>query len=186
MRRFTSTLLVGALLAAIGVACGDPSDDDAPRGGGGDMTCATGKRCATGETPTESPTPHTPGPSATVPVATTTAVAAAPTATAGPAAQTGTLEGTVHIGPTCPVVREGEDCDDRPYEADLDIVDGGGGLVTTVRSDVNGNFSATLAPGAYTLVPRSDGVLPYAGEQQFTIEAGRVTQVDVAYDSGIR
>ncbi len=116
-----------------------------------------------------------------------TAVSSSPTPVppASPAAN-GTLQGYVHIGPTCPVVIEGEDCDDRPYEADLDIFGASGSVVTTVRSGGDGFFRVSLAPGAYTLSPRSDGRLPYAQPQAFVITRGDVTLVDVAYDSGIR
>ncbi len=179
-------LVLLALVAALGVACGDGYDDDASdgRGGGDALTCLT-EPCPTPEregTFIASPTPHTPAPTA----AATATVPVAPTATSAPSALAGTVEGTVHIGPTCPVVIEGEDCDDRPYEADLDVFDAGGALVMTLRSDVDGDFRATLAPGAYRLVPRLDGSLLSASEQEFVIVAGRVTRVDVPYDSGIR
>jgi hypothetical protein len=179
-------LLLLALVAALGVACGDEYDDGASDGGSGsrDVICLA-EPCPTPEpeaTFGASPTPHTPAPT----VAATATIAVAPTATSVPSTQAGTLVGTVHIGPTCPVVIEGEDCDDRPYEADLDVFDASGSLVLTARSDVNGDFSATLAAGAYRLVPRSYNVLPHASEQEFAIDAGRVTRVDVSYDSGIR
>jgi hypothetical protein len=149
--------------------------------------CGDGYRTSdTDGTPRATPTAHTPAPTtstATTPALTPTAVVLE---TATPRASEGTLEGYVHIGPTCPVVREGDDCADRPYEAEMDVVDASGAVVVTVHSDAAGRFSATLAAGSYALVPRSTGVLPYASEQTFSIAAGAVTQIDVAYDSGIR
>jgi hypothetical protein len=171
------------MLATVAAACGDPSDD-ANGGGGATRTCVNAP-CETPEPAATfgvTPTPHTPVLSATITQATITSIPSSPI----PGSGTGTLEGYVHIGPTCPVVREGEDCDDRPHEADLDVFDANGGLVTTVSSDADGNFTAALAAGDYRLVPRDAGRLPYAGEQAFTIRAGEVTEVDVAYDSGIR
>lgn len=174
------TILVAVL--AVAAACGDPSDD---ADGGIDYTrVCLDAPCDTpepGPTSAITLTPHTPAPSATADPP--TATPEMPVATA--VRSTGTIEGYVHIGPTCPVVRESEDCDDRPHEADLDVFDGTT-LITTVWSDINGNFSAPLPAGAYRLVPSGDGRLPYASEQTFTIEVGRITLVDVAYDSGIR
>ena len=183
--------MLAVVLVLSGAACGEPSDDGAD-GGDDSRSCITAP-CPTLETdgtPRATPTAHTPSPTST-PESEPSSVSEAtpgPSATDTPRAAnaTGTLEGYVHIGPTCPVVREGEDCDDRPHEAEMDIVDASGDVVATVQSDTAGRFAATLAPGAYRLVPHTDGRLPYASEQEFVIEAGRVTEIDVAYDSGIR
>ena len=169
-------------LLAVAAGCGDPYDDgdngvDATRVCR-DAPCDTPEP---GPTLAVTPTPHTPAPSATV--VPPTATPDAPSSP--PVPSTGTLEGYVHIGPTCPVVREGEDCDDRPHEADLDVFDGTT-LAMTLRSDASGTFRASLPAGDYRLVPRDTGRLPYANEQPIVIESGRVTNVDVAYDSGIR
>ena len=166
-------LILMNVLAAFAVACGDGDTDPAP-GDGSSTTVATPTGVGTPTGAASPPTRETPTPPASAPTDT-------PAATA-----TGSLEGYVHIGPTCPVVREGEDCDDRPHEATMDIVDAGGAVIATVQSDATGRFSVTLAPGAYRLVPKIDGSFPSAGEQEFVIEAGRITQIDVAYDSGIR
>ena len=96
------------------------------------------------------------------------------------------ISGIVLIGPQCPVVREGEECPDKPYEADIDVYDASGALVTRVRSDAAGEFFVDLAAGAYRLEPRSPGALPYGSPQDVTVTAGHVTRVVVSYDSGIR
>jgi hypothetical protein len=177
------TVLALVSLVALALACGDPADDP------DDGTVNDG--CAHTCTPAPSATAELAS-TVTPPAATSTAVRAA-TATPGdgvasppPPSGTGVVEGYVHIGPTCPVVREGEDCDDRPYEADLDVFDTAGTLMTTLHAGADGNFSASLPPGSYRLVPRNDGRFPFAGEQEFVVEEGRVTEIDVPYDSGIR
>jgi hypothetical protein len=177
-------------LLSVAPACGDPSDDD--DGGGVATRICDAEPCDTPHAvPTRAtPTPYTPAPSPTSPPSTAepeppVPTSAPPTSTSVPST-TGTLMGYVHIGPTCPVVRQGENCDDRPHEAALEVVDAGGAVIMTVRSDANGNFNAMLPVGDYLLVPGNDGRLPYANEQSFAIESGRVTHVDVAYDSGIR
>jgi hypothetical protein len=179
MKRHLIALALAA--GALSVACGGEARDD---------VCVSGRedRCApqdSNNTATSAPSASsTPATRATVEATVTPAVSATPTSVA--AAGAGTLTGYVHIGPTCPVVREGDDCADRPHEAELDVLDAGGALVLTLRSATDGTFGATLAPGSYRLVPRITGRLPYAVEQFFFIEGGETTHVDVPYDSGIR
>ncbi len=148
-------------IAGVLVACSDPDD----------------KRNATPErgTPVASPTAYF------TPTSTADSTPT-PTMTSG---ETG-IVGTVLIGPQCPVVREGEECPNKPYEADIDVYDGSGKLVAQVRSDANGEFFVALAPGSYRLIPRSPGALPFASPQDVTVIAGQMAQVAVSYDSGIR
>ncbi len=98
------------------------------------------------------------------------------------------IEGRVTLGPVCPVVREGVPCPDRPYEAELRILDGAGREVAIVRSDAAGSYCLALAPGAYRVVPLSPPGLPLprAGAVDVTVVAGRFVTLDISYDSGIR
>ncbi len=96
------------------------------------------------------------------------------------------ISGIVLVGPQCPVVREDEPCPDKPYEADIDVYDASGALVTRVRSDAAGEFFVELASGAYRLEPRSPAVLPYASPVDVIVVDGRTTSVVVSYASGIR
>jgi hypothetical protein len=99
----------------------------------------------------------------------------------------GALEGRVWIGPMCPVVVAGTECPDQPYAAELDVADEGGDIVTTVRSGEDGRYRVSLAPGEYTLIPRSPAAgLPFADPIPIVLAAGETTVVDVHYDSGIR
>ncbi|OGN72228.1 MAG: hypothetical protein A2X25_00775 [Chloroflexi bacterium GWB2_49_20] len=96
------------------------------------------------------------------------------------------IEGQVTIGPTCPVVQEGMDCADKPYQASFTVLTPAGDKVTQFQTDVNGAFKIALVPGDYILHPESPNVMPSAAEQPFVVLAGQFTRVDVAYDSGIR
>ena len=102
-----------------------------------------------------------------------------------PAGNSG-IEGRVFIGPICPVVQEGEECPDQPYQATLTVNSLNGGKIVQVQTDENGLFKIPLAPGEYILHPESPNALPFASEQAVRVEEGKYTQIIVNYDSGIR
>lgn len=108
------------------------------------------------------------------------------TCSAEPASTTSGVEGQVFIGPVCPVVQEGQECADRPYQATLIVNNSNGREIVKVQTDEQGRFKIPLEPGEYILHPESPNVMPYAAEQVFVVEAGRFTQVNITYDSGIR
>ncbi len=103
----------------------------------------------------------------------------------GPDAAQG-IDGLVLLGPLCPVVTEENPCPDRPYAATIEVRDGGGATVTTVRSGEDGRFRIGLEPGHYRLVPESGDPLPRAGPMDIDVPAGTWVQVTVGYDTGIR
>ncbi len=96
------------------------------------------------------------------------------------------VEGQVFIGPVCPVVQEGQECPDQPYQATLTVNNSNGREIVKIQTDEQGRFKIPLEPGEYILHPESPNALPFAVEQTFMVEAGRFTQVIVSYDSGIR
>lgn len=96
------------------------------------------------------------------------------------------VEGQALIGPICPVVQEGQECPDQPYQATLTVNSPNGGKIVQVQTDEEGKFKIPLAPGEYVLHPESPNVMPFASEQSFVVEAGKFTQIIVNYDSGIR
>ena len=108
------------------------------------------------------------------------------TCSAEPASTNSGVEGQVFIGPVCPVVQEGQECADRPYQATLVVNNSNGREIVKVQTDEQGRFKIPLEPGEYILQPESPNVMPYAAEQVFVVEAGRFTQVNITYDSGIR
>ena len=96
------------------------------------------------------------------------------------------IEGQVLLGSMCPVVQQGQECPDQPYQATLTILSREGAQVAQVQSDEQGRFQVLLVPGEYILHPESPNGIPFAGDQSFVVETGHYTQVTVHYDSGIR
>ena len=96
------------------------------------------------------------------------------------------VEGQVFIGPLCPVVQQGQECPDQPYQATLTVNSPDGKKITQIQTDDQGRFKTPLAAGDYVLHPESPNTMPFASEQTFTVEAGKFTQIIVTYDSGIR
>jgi hypothetical protein len=99
------------------------------------------------------------------------------------------IEGTVTIGPTCPVQRVNDpNCNDRPYQAEIHVNTNNGVWVKKFTPDAQGNFKIELEPGTYNLEPQTpmDNILPRANSQDVTVLAGVFTKINIQYDSGIR
>jgi hypothetical protein len=98
------------------------------------------------------------------------------------------IQGQVTVGPMCPVVQEGQDCPDQPYQATLTILNEAGSRVMRFTTDADGAFRVPLAPGSYILRPEvpEGAPMPIAAEQAFTVAEGSYTELKVIYDSGIR
>lgn len=110
------------------------------------------------------------------------------TACAASAANTTTsgIYGQATIGPMCPVMQANVPCPDKPYQAAITVLNQSRAKVTRFTTDAQGNFKIGLKPGAYILVPESPKVMPHAGEQTVTVQAGQFTPVTISYDSGLR
>ena len=98
------------------------------------------------------------------------------------------IEGTVTIGPMCPVVQENTPCPDEAYVATIVIEDLDGDEVARTQSGEDGRYRVGVAPGTYWLLPQwpNEGAPPSAPEQQVEVRAGEYTHADIQYDSGIR
>ena len=96
------------------------------------------------------------------------------------------IEGQVLIGPMCPVVVQGQECPDQPYQATLTVKTADGVQITQFQSDAEGHFRVALVPGEYVLHPESPNGIPFANDQSFFVETGSYTKITVLYDSGIR
>jgi len=98
------------------------------------------------------------------------------------------IAGKVLLGPICPVLIEGQDCPDQPYQAALTVNSREGRKIVQFQTDENGNFNIPLAPGEYILHPETPHGVPYpfAEDQPFTVLPGEFTRLVVLYDSGIR
>ena len=98
------------------------------------------------------------------------------------------IQGQALIGPMCPVVRQGQECPDQPYQATMTILTAGRKKVVTITTDAGGRFRLLLAPATYILHPQTPPHQPFpaAAEQTFTVDQGQFTQIKVIFDSGIR
>jgi hypothetical protein len=98
------------------------------------------------------------------------------------------VKGSVVIGPTCPVIRVGTECPDRPFQTPLEVQQADGRVVARADSDEAGLFQIALPPGEYVLAPAgaNPGAPPYASPIPFTVTQGAWTTLAVQYDSGIR
>ena len=98
------------------------------------------------------------------------------------------IRGTVLLGPLCPVVVEGEECPDTPYETDLVVTTSEGArVVKRFSSDPNGSFEVLLPVGEYAISSPQGTQLPYCSSNStFFVAAGQITQLTVYCDTGIR
>lgn len=100
------------------------------------------------------------------------------------------VQGTVTLGPTCPVMRVGDStCADKPYATNIQVIAIGSpksSLFDTVRSDDTGKYRVMLPPGNYSLQPVGGTVLPRCETKDVTIEPSKIITVDLSCDSGIR
>jgi hypothetical protein len=92
------------------------------------------------------------------------------------------IQGRAVIGPACPV----EPCPGPPppYKGTF-VVRQDGAVVAKVKTDGQGQFEVRLDPGQYVLESESAG-LPLLKPVDVTVRAHEFTDVDLAFDSGIR
>jgi hypothetical protein len=100
------------------------------------------------------------------------------------------VEGTATAGPVCPVETVPPDpgCTPRPVAGAVLLVrDGSGKEVARATTAADGTFFVALAPGGYVMEPQAvTGLLGTAGPQGVTVNDGVASNLDVAYDTGIR
>jgi hypothetical protein len=105
------------------------------------------------------------------------------------AAQPGSgIQGTVEVGPTCPLERINSPCPPHPLAATVVVRDSKGAEVTRFHSGGDGRFKVDLAPGTYSLLGLAvgSGFLPRPIPATVTVTPATYTVVTVEYDSGIR
>jgi len=95
------------------------------------------------------------------------------------------VEGVVLLGPQCPVVQEGEECPDRPYQTTVDVFRAGS-LYVSKRTDEDAHFTFSLPPGDYVLRARGGEVFPSCSELPVTVGPDAVEEVTLSCDTGIR
>jgi len=99
------------------------------------------------------------------------------------------VRGTVLLGPTCPVERDPPDpmCADKPYSTTITVRHTGTtSIVTTGKSDADGTFTFSLAPGKYTLTAEGGPTLPRCNPVEAMVAATGYVTADISCDSGIR
>ena len=96
------------------------------------------------------------------------------------------IEGTVLIGPQCPVQSVQNPCPDLPYQASIEVRFRDGRPATQVVSGEDGRFRIGLFPGLYTLHPESGDPFPSAPDQDVLVLDDEYTEVTINFDTGIR
>ena len=98
------------------------------------------------------------------------------------------IEGTVFIGPTCPVETAESPCEDAPYEAKITVMSDGE-VVATGESAEDGTFRIAVPPGNYAVSAEplvADAIAHADPLQHVVVDSGTFTHVGISFDSGIR
>jgi hypothetical protein len=93
------------------------------------------------------------------------------------------VEGTARLGPTQPVCRVGEPCDE-PLQAEFTLQQDGRNVVR-FASDSTGHFLVYTAPGAYVVVP-DEPIGIGSQTPEVVVGAEGLTHVVLLFDTGIR
>lgn len=98
------------------------------------------------------------------------------------------IVGTVLLGPQCPVIKEGEDCPDKPYQTKLAVTTPDGArVITQFDSDKAETFRVSMPAGNYAIrSAAAANVLPYCTADAITVTVGAYTQIVVSCDTGVR
>lgn len=111
--------------------------------------------------------------------------------TACPEVKTSGINGTVLLGPMCPVERIPPDpkCDDRPYKTDLVAKSPDGTQIfQQFSSDENGKFSIILSPGEYIISSAENANIfsHCTSNRTIKVVANQYVLADISCDTGIR
>jgi hypothetical protein len=98
--------------------------------------------------------------------------------------------GKVTLGPTCPVVKEGEEssCEEKSYKTKIEIKYESRDRVQTIKTDEQGNYRVKLWPedGLYYIRALGREPFPRCDSKEAIVEAGKWTEVNISCDTGIR
>ena len=106
-----------------------------------------------------------------------------------PVVETGKIIGKVLLGPTCPVERIPPDpnCAPKPYQTTVKVIDySSSALVKETESDAGGNFQTVLPPGKYDVYAGGGSVYPRCSPQTVEVNTGKVAEITLYCDTGIR
>ena len=100
------------------------------------------------------------------------------------------VEGTVLLGPTCPVMKNPPDpkCADRPYQTMLEVAyPDSPTSIAQFKSDVNGMFRVDLPVGSYVIHGAAGAArLPRCASTTITVTKNNYTSTTIFCDTGIR
>ncbi|MDO8518098.1 MAG: Gmad2 immunoglobulin-like domain-containing protein [bacterium] len=100
------------------------------------------------------------------------------------------IQGTVMLGPTCPVMRDPPDpaCADKPYQTTVSVYRVGDTVhaFATATTGADGTFKISLPPGEYIVDAAGGAVMPRCTQTSATVAQIDYTQVAISCDSGIR
>lgn len=99
------------------------------------------------------------------------------------------VQGTVSLGPTCPVQRMPPDpaCADKPYATAVLVYRASSKTPFVIgNSNTDGTFQFSLPPGSYTLAAGSGTTLPRCSSIPVTVVPDIYTEISIPCDTGIR
>lgn len=99
------------------------------------------------------------------------------------------IQGTISLGPTCPVERMPPEpaCADKPYATTVRVYHAGiSAVFATAESNAAGIFKISLPPGSYTLTAGSGSMLPRCASVSAEVGPSGYAIVHVSCDTGIR
>jgi hypothetical protein len=99
------------------------------------------------------------------------------------------LKGKATMSPTCPVERVPADslCAPKPYEGSLEVWTQKGGFIKSFATKIDGTFATELTPGTYIIQrPKSASYFPSLSPVTFTMEQGKLTELTLDLETGIR
>ena len=102
-----------------------------------------------------------------------------------PSAGSTGIFGTVVAAPTCPVERADSPCPPTPWSGTVRAT-AGNGASYQAATDSQGNYSLSLPPGTYEVVPVTDTALPRGVPTTATVADGQMQRLDLRLDTGIR
>ncbi|MFA6278666.1 MAG: hypothetical protein WCS97_00870 [Candidatus Paceibacterota bacterium] len=106
-----------------------------------------------------------------------------------PTESTSGVNGTISLGPTCPVMRDPPDpqCADKPYATAITVYRAGSNTPFMLgNSDATGAFKFSLPPGSYTLKATGGTMLPRCNPVDVTVTANTYATANISCDTGIR
>lgn len=102
------------------------------------------------------------------------------------------ISGKITLSPICPVenvLNPDPNCQPKPYKATIIVKPNENGKeITRFTSNENGIFNLELEPGTYYLEPQYNKTsqYPFGKPQTVKIVQGKITQIEIQYDTGIR